>query len=118
MLTDAKIRSLKPTHKPYKKYDQRGLFLKVSSTGAKLWRLRYQFSGKSKEISLGLYPTVGVAEARRKRDGYLEQIRDGIDPAAKRRARKRSAANSSARSLETVAREWHESLYRHEVVPK
>ena len=71
MLTDAKIRSLKPTGTPYKQYDQRGLFLKVSATGAKLWRLRYQFAGKSKEISLGPYPTVGVAEARRKRDGYL-----------------------------------------------
>jgi integrase len=118
MLTDAKIRSLKPASKPYKQYDQRGLFLKVSPTGAKLWRLRYQFAGKSKLISLGQYPVVGVAEARRKRDGYLEDIRDGVDPAARRKAQKRSAASSSERSLETVAREWHENLYQHEVVPK
>ena len=118
MLTDLKIRSLKPTGKSYKQYDQRGLYLEVAKSGSKLWRLRYQFAGKSKLLSLGMYPTVGVAEARRKRDRFLEQIRDGIDPAAKRRAQKRSAANSSERSLETVAREWHENLYRHEVVPK
>jgi integrase len=118
MLTDLKIRSLKPTGKAYKQYDQRGLYLEVAKSGSKLWRLRYQFAGKSKLLSLGMYPTVGVAEARRKRDRFLEQIRDGIDPAAKRRAQKRSAANSSERSLETVAREWHEGLYRHEVVPK
>lgn len=108
MLTDLKIRSLKPKGKAYKQYDQRGLYLEVAKSGSKLWRLRYQFAGKAKLISLGLYPTVGVAEARRKRDFYLEQIRDGVDPAARRKAQKRSAANSSERSLETVAREWHE----------
>lgn len=36
MLTDAKIRSLKPSLRPYKQYDRRGLFLKVYSTGVKL----------------------------------------------------------------------------------
>lgn len=118
MLTDLKIRSLKPTGKAYKQYGQRGLYLEVAKSGSKLWRLRYRFAGKSKLMSLGQYPVVGVAEARRKRDGYLEQIRDGIDPAAKRRAQKRSAANSTERALETVACEWHESLYRHEVVRK
>lgn len=86
MLTDLKIRSLKPTGKAYKQYGQRGLYLEVAKSGSKLWRLRYRFAGKSKLMSLGQYPVVGVAEARRKRDGYLEQIRDGIDPAAKRRA--------------------------------
>jgi integrase len=118
MLTDAQVRSLKPAKKHYKRYGQRGLFLEVRTTGSKYWRLRYKFADKSKLLTLGQYPIVGIADARRKRDAYLEQIRDGIDPAAKRRAQKRSAANSSARSLETVAREWHESLYRHEVVPK
>lgn len=62
--------------------------LEVAKSGSKLWRLRYQYAGKSKRISLGRYPVAGVAEARRKRDGYLEQLRDGIDPAAKRRAQK------------------------------
>jgi integrase len=118
MLTDAKIRSLKAGDTSYKQYDQRGLFLEVTKSGSKLWRFRYQFAGKSKLISLGQYPVVGVAEARRKRDRYLEQIRDGINPAAERRARKRSAANTVERSLEAVAREWHETLYQHEVVPK
>jgi len=45
MLTDAKIRSRKPASKPYKQYDQRGLFLKVSPMGAKLWRLRNKWGG-------------------------------------------------------------------------
>ena len=118
MLTDTQIRSLKPGDKSYKRYDQRGLFLEVAKSGSKLWRLRYRFAGKSKLMSLGFYPVVGVAEARRKRDQYLEQIRNGISPAAQRKAQKRSAANASERSLETVAREWYETLYQHEVVPK
>lgn len=118
MLTDAQVRSLKPGKKHYKRYDQRALFLEVRTTGSKYWRLRYKFADKSKLLTLGQYPIVGIADARRQRDRYLEQIRDGVDPAARRRAQKRSAATSSERSLETVAREWHENLYRHEVVPK
>jgi|GEM_PF-3974826 len=88
MLTDTQIRSLKPGDKSYKRYDQRGLFLEVAKSGSKLWRLRYRFAGKSKLMSLGFYPVVGVAEARRKRDQYLEQIRNGISPAAQRKGRR------------------------------
>lgn len=118
MLTDTAIRALKPGPKSYKRYDQRGLYLEVSAAGSKLWRLRYQFADREKTLSLGIYPLVGLKEARRKRDGYHEQIREGVDPGAMRRAQKRSAARASERSLEIVAREWYETLYQHEVVPK
>jgi hypothetical protein len=118
VLSDTAIRALKPGPKSYKRYDQRGLYLEVSAAGSKLWRFRYQFADKAKTLSLGIYPLVGLKEARRKRDGYHEQIREGVDPGAIRRAQKRSAARASERSLEIVAREWYENLYQHEVVPK
>jgi len=67
-LTDAAIRSTKPTDKPQKLFDGGGLYLLVQSSGAKLWRLKYRFQGREKLISFGSYPEVGLAAARQKRD--------------------------------------------------
>ena len=53
-LTDAKIRSAKPAEKPFKLYDERGLFLLLAPEGGKLWRFRYRFDGKEKLLALGL----------------------------------------------------------------
>jgi hypothetical protein len=40
-LTDTKIRSAKPTEKPYKLLDGHGLYLDVRPSGSKIWRYRY-----------------------------------------------------------------------------
>ncbi|MEQ6969963.1 Arm DNA-binding domain-containing protein [Pectobacterium polaris] len=45
-LTDAKIRSTKPTSKPIKLADGGGLYLEVRPSGSKLWRYRYRIAGK------------------------------------------------------------------------
>lgn len=46
MLTDLKVRKAERREKPYKMYDSGGLFLLVKPTGSKLWRMKYQYSGK------------------------------------------------------------------------
>jgi hypothetical protein len=68
MLTDVTVRQARPKEKEYKLSDQRGLLLVVRPTGAKWWRLRYQFQGKEKMISLGVYPDVSLSMARDRRD--------------------------------------------------
>jgi hypothetical protein len=45
-LTDTMIRTAKPREKPYKMADEKGMFLYVTPTGGKLWRLKYRFDGK------------------------------------------------------------------------
>ena len=64
MLTDAQIRKAKAADKPYKLIDGGGLHVYVTSAGGKLWRLRYEFERKEKLLSMGPYPSSGVAEAR------------------------------------------------------
>ncbi|MFO8055891.1 MAG: Arm DNA-binding domain-containing protein, partial [bacterium] len=49
-LSDAKVRNAKPSEKSYKLGDGQGLFLFVSTTGAKSWRFSYRFSGKQKTL--------------------------------------------------------------------
>lgn len=63
-LTDAQVRNAKPTDRPQKISDGGGLYLLVTPSGTKLWRLAYQFVGKQKTLSLGAYPTVSLSEAR------------------------------------------------------
>lgn len=65
-LTDAQCRAAKPRDKPFKLFDGGGLALVVLPSGAKSWRLFHRVDGKQQTATLGLYPAVGVAEARRK----------------------------------------------------
>jgi len=108
MLTDIKIKALKPKDKLYAVTDERGLSLEISPTGGKWWRFKYRFEGKQKRLSLGIYPDVGLKEARNGRDSLRKLIASGIDPAAARKAEKLSSNDLD--SFETVAREWHQKF--------
>jgi hypothetical protein len=55
-LTDVVIRSARPTTRALKLYNSGGLYLEVSPSGGKWWRLKYRFHGNENRISLGVYP--------------------------------------------------------------
>lgn len=115
-LTDIQVKKAKGgitpkgdvTTKRYKMGDTRGLYLEVAPNGGKWWRLKYRFDGKEKRLSLGVYPDVGLKEARNRREDLRKQIADGIDPAEIRKSKKEIAADINC--FETVAREWHEKF--------
>ena len=102
-LAATKVKQAKPREKAYKIYDERGLFLIVKPNGSKLWRFKYRFAGKYREISMGVYPDVSLAKARKRRDLAREQLADGLDPSMVRQANQ-SATNKE--TFEAVAREW------------
>lgn len=106
-LTDAKIRTVKPAEKPMRLFDGGGLYLEVSSTGGRWWRLKYRYDGKERRLSMGVYPATSLNRAREKRDAARTMLADGIDPGAFRKAQKAARAERAANSFETVAREWH-----------
>ena len=87
-LTVFAIRSAKPQAKPYKVFDEKGLFLLVRPNGARLWRFKYFHGGVERLISLGAYPEVPLKRARAKRDEARALVADEIDPSAKRKAEK------------------------------
>lgn len=105
-LTDPAIKKAKPADKPFKLYDEKGLFLIVTPTGGKWWRLKYRFGGKEKLLALGTYPEVSLARAREKRDEARKLLADGIDPGQMRKATKTQIAERAANSFEAVSREW------------
>jgi len=109
MLTDNAIRSAKPREKPYKLFDERGLFMLVTPKGARWWRLKFRVAGKEKLLSLGVYPDVSLKAARKRRDDLRGQLADGVDPSVKRKAEKAATAES----FEAVGREWFAKFSRN-----
>lgn len=63
-LTDVKIKNAKPGEKAIRLFDGGGLYLEIAPAGGKWWRLKYRFGGKEKRISPGVYPDVGLKDAR------------------------------------------------------
>jgi integrase len=107
-LTDTAVRNAKPTTKPVKLYDERGLFLLVTPAGGKWWRFRYKLDGKEKLLSLGVYPDVGLKDARTRRDAARKLLANGVDPGENRKATKAAKVERAGNSFEVVAREWYE----------
>ncbi|MBR2208009.1 MAG: tyrosine-type recombinase/integrase [Synergistaceae bacterium] len=68
MLSEVQIKNSKPKDKKYLLNDSKGLYLRVDPSGCKYWLMRFKESGKSHEISLGVYPEVSLKDARIKRD--------------------------------------------------
>jgi hypothetical protein len=84
-----------------------GLYLEVTSTGAKRWFWRFRFEDKEKRIALGSYPEVKLREAREARDEARKLQRQGIDPVLQRRVEKLDNRAASHDTFEAVAREFH-----------
>src|ERR1700735_151449 len=106
-LTDTAIRNAKPGEKPVRLFDGGGLYLEVSPTGGKWWRLKYRFEGKEKRLSLGVYPDISLKAARDRRDAARKLLTDGVDPSANKKALNQARAEGAAHSFEVVALEWH-----------
>jgi integrase len=116
MLTDLKIRATKPQSKNYKIYDQYGLFLLVTPTNCRYWRLRYQLDQKRHEISLGSYPEVNLLKARKGALEAREKIKSGIDPLSERiehkRVREDTFAKAAGSFVDARQAEWSETHKR------
>ena len=81
MLTDTKVRNLKPKNKLYRVADSYGLAIEVNPNGSKLWRHRFRYNKKATMMSLGSYPMVSLLDARQERDNNKQLLKEGINPA-------------------------------------
>jgi len=118
-LTDAEIRNTKPSDKVQYLFDGAGLYLQVNPNGSRWWRFKYRYEGKPKLLSLGVYPLVGLKDARTAHAKARKLIADGIDPSEKRKleeAAKKQKHEISRRiaegiplenSFQSVALEWY-----------
>ena len=112
-LSDATVRNAKPKSKPYKIADGDGLFLLVTPSGSKYWRLKYFFGGKEKLLALGVYPEITLTEARERRSQARKMLAHGSDPGELKKEAKRQATLKTANSFEVIAAEWLDKRNHH-----
>ncbi|EFD1723415.1 DUF4102 domain-containing protein [Escherichia coli] len=106
-LTDAKIRTLKPSDKPFKVSDSHGLYLLVKPDGSRHWYLKYRINGKESRIALGAYPAVSLSDARQQREGVRKMLALNINPVQQRAAERGSRTPDKV--FKNVALAWHKS---------
>jgi len=102
-LTDTRIKALRAKPTRYRISDTFGLLLEVMPSGSKIWRYRYQLYGvRHPALTIGSYPEIGLADARKQRDQWAALVARGESP-------KSAVAASKAERLNTVeafAEQW------------
>lgn len=106
MLTDVQIKKAKGAEKPYKLADSGGLFLLVSTTGNRSWRMKYRFGGKEKLLTFGRYPDVSLIKAREEREKAKATLRDGRDPSIVKKQDAAARTLGATNTFEACARAW------------
>lgn len=109
-LTAAVINQAKPGDKRYMLKDENGLYMEVSPTGKKLWRVRYWFQGKENRVGVGAYPKVTLAEARTRCAAIKDQIADGVDPVEQKKEIKREKQINESSTFAKIAEAWLEKM--------
>jgi hypothetical protein len=109
-LTDLFVERVKPPpHGRVEYFDASfpGLALRVTDTGGKSWCAFYRFNSRLRRFTIGRYPAIKPAQARREAQAALERVREGIDPADQKRAR-RGLRDPAADTFEIVVTDYLE----------
>jgi integrase len=112
--------------------DGRGLYLRISKSGARSWLLRYMLHGRRHDLGLGSAYDISLAQARERATEARRLKADGVDPLARKRASRAAtrvadaklvtfkdaatayiAANRSAWRSPKHAADWQQSLSDH-----
>ena len=104
-LNERQIRAAQPRNVEYLLADGEGLYLRIRPT-SKVWVYRYQHWGKQAKLSLGPYPTVSLAVARKMARAEMEKRADGVDPVRARREEQELARLAHLNTFELTARAW------------
>jgi integrase len=95
-----------------------GLYLQVSASGSRSWILRYSIAGKRRDMGLGSFPEVSLAEAREQAQKARSKVREGTDPILERKRLKSAliAEYASSTTFAEAARSYiaaHESAWKN-----
>ncbi len=110
-LNELQIKAAAPREKEYLLTDGDGLYLRVRPTG-KVWVYRYKRRGKEAKFSLGPYPVVTLAAARKKVRAEAEKRADGIDPREARRLATERERVAHLNTFKRMARIWHAQVQK------
>lgn len=95
LLTDLQIKGWVRAGEPVAKSDGGGLTFTLSKAGTASWVLRYRAAGRRRELTLGNYPDIGLADARRMARERRVEVDQGQDPAELKAAAKLEARTAT-----------------------
>jgi len=98
--------------KPYKLVDGDGLYLVVTPTNSKLWRLDYRYGGKRKTLSMGAFPAIKLADARDQREAARRKLKAGEDPALGKGALEARPDSQPRETFADLAKRWFKARQR------
>lgn len=109
-LTNTEVQQAKPKEKEFNLADGESLALRVKPNGSKLWIFTYYrpYTKKRTSLSLGIYPTTTLAEARHKRTDANSLLAKQIDPKDYRDEQSRLKKRAHGNTLEIIAAQWLE----------
>ncbi|HAS6725205.1 TPA: tyrosine-type recombinase/integrase [Vibrio parahaemolyticus] len=109
-LTDKKVKSLKPAGKETIASDGKGLQLRIMPNGTKSWRFVYKSpaTGKRSNMTLGKYPELSIANARKLAEGHRELVALDIDPKHHKKEEKEKTEAIHQHTLFNVSQQWME----------
>jgi integrase len=90
--------------------EERGLALRVTSSGAKSWVLLYSLNGKKNRLTLGSYPSITLARARELAKAHKTKVAEGVDPieAAKAEREEAERVRRETKTFGEIAARWVE----------
>ncbi|MFO0037320.1 MAG: Arm DNA-binding domain-containing protein, partial [Synechococcaceae cyanobacterium] len=108
MLSDKAIQALRPdpSRPGSKHHDRDGLYLWVARSGSKTWRKDYRWEGVRQTFTIGTYPKVRLADARKVAMQINDWLRDGIDPRTQSSRQRRERERPEAKPFREVAEAW------------
>ena len=107
MLTDIKARAARAKQKPYKLTDRDGLYLHVSTSGAKSWRYDYRLLGARQTLTIGQYPDVSLIVARDRLADARRKVAEGVSPAKVKQVAKAQAKIARKNTVQALGEEWY-----------
>jgi hypothetical protein len=107
MLTDIKARAARAKQKPYKLTDRDGLYLHVSTSGAKSWRFDYRLLGARQTLTIGQYPEVSLSVARDRLADARRKVAEGVSPAEAKQEAKAQAKMGRKNTVQALGEEWY-----------
>lgn len=106
MLSDTKLRNLKPKDKPYKLADFDGLYIYVTLSGGRSWRFDYRHLGKRFTHTLGKYPDVSLADARARLRDARSILAAGKNPHQEKQKEKILKKEAATNTFSAIADDW------------
>ena len=79
-ITEVDIIKATPRENAYKLTVGGALYLLVSPSGGKYWRMKYRFNGKENAFSIGSFPKISLQQAIEARDNAKTLLKEGLDP--------------------------------------